>query len=288
MECGHLNYVIYKKQEIGQRGRLSSILRRHSVTEILAESKPLWECIKSNDIPLESLLVIAATDQTIQEANELSVAVLGYRNPRFPLEELYGTEYLVESLEEIDYYFLERVYQRKHGLPWRVIETNRCYLREITLLDLPDLYDLYGQKGMTDYMEPLYDKEKEYAYTKAYIQNMYRYYGYGMWLVKDRDTDELIGRAGFDHFEEGGECMLEMGYAISTLRQRQGYGFEVCQAMLAYAKGAELGFEQVHCFVREENTASLALLKKLRFRFLGSKILNGRKMLWYVFDLCLF
>jgi len=285
MKCRHLKYVIYNKQEIGQKTRISGILRRHSIIEILMESESLRECVRKNNIPVEAALALATTDQMIREANELSVAVLGYRNPMFSSEELYGTDFLVESLEEIDYYFLERVYQRKHGLPWRVIETSRCYLREMTLLDLPDLYELYGQEGMTDYMEPLYDKEEEYAYAKAYIQNMYRYYGYGMWLVKDRNTDKLIGRAGFDHFESEGAYLLEMGYAISVFRQRQGYGFEVCQAMLAYAKEAELGFEQIHCFVQKENTASLALLEKLGFRFAGSKIRNEKKLFWYVFDL---
>ena len=278
-------YLIYRKQEMEPNSRFLREIRRHMITEIPAGEEPLRECMKRNGILLESALVIAATDQTIREAKELSAAVLGYRNPKFPFEELYGTEFLIESFEELDYYFLERVYQRWYGLPWRVIETKRCYLREITVDDLPELYELYGQKGMTDHMEPLYDKEEELAYTKAYINNMYRYYGYGMWLVKDRNTDELIGRAGFDHLEEGGECLLEMGYAISVFRQRQGYAYEVCRAMIDYAKGAELGFDRIYCLVREGNTASVALLKKLGFRFMDSLFCNERNLLRYVYEL---
>jgi len=282
MKCRHLKYVIYNKQEIGQKTRISGILRRHSIIEILMESESLRECVRKNNIPVEAALALATTDQMIRDANELSVAVLGYRNPMFSSEELYGTDFLVESLEEIDYYFLERVYQRKHGLHWRVIETSRCYLREMTLLDLPDLYELYGQEGMTDYMEPLYDKEEEYAYAKAYIQNMYRYYGYGMWLVKDRVTHRLIGRAGLNHCEPEGECVLEMGYAIGVPYQKKGYATEVCRAIIDYAKCADLGFDKLHCFVQPGNEASMALLHKLGFAHMGSCMSDGKKMCKYV------
>ncbi len=55
-----------------------------------------------------------------------------------------------------------------------------------------------------------YEEEREYQ--QAYIEQMYRFYGYGMWIVCDRNTGELIGRAGVEHREElGGE--LELGYA---------------------------------------------------------------------------
>ena len=150
----------------------------------------------------------------------------------------------------MDYYFLERVYQRYHDIPWRVIETKRCYLREMIPDDLPDLYRLYAGKGMTEYMEPLYGWDEEMEYTKSYIENMYRFYGYGMWLVKDRMTDELIGRAGFDHYVVDGERILEMGYAIGVPYQRMGYASEVCQALIAYAKSAHLGYEELYCFVQ--------------------------------------
>lgn len=33
---------------------------------------------------------------------------------------------------------------------------------------------------------------------KNYIENMYGFYGYGLWLVFEKETDELIGRAGIE------------------------------------------------------------------------------------------
>lgn len=285
-------YLVYRERELEREGQIGEDLRRVfgrvrrfgvSVTEI--GELGLGEYLLGQGILAEDVLVLAAGDGTISEAAELSAAVLGYRNPDFSEEELYGADFLVEGFWEIDYYFLERVYQRKHGIPWRVIETKRCYLREMTLSDLPDLYELYAGEGMTKYMEPLYDWEQETEYTKAYIQNMYRFYGYGMWLVKDRMTHRLIGRAGLEHCDLEGECLLEMGYAVGVSYQRMGYAEEVCRAVIEYAGGAELGFDKIYCFVWEGNEASVALLHKLGFEFEGNCVRDGRKMQKYVWKI---
>ena len=58
---------------------------------------------------------------------------------------------------------------------------------------------MYAEPGMTDYMEGLYEYEEELEYQKAYIENMYRFYGYGIWLVFEKKTGTLIGRAGVEH-----------------------------------------------------------------------------------------
>lgn len=66
---------------------------------------------------------------------------------------------------------------------------------------------------MTDFVEPLYDYETELEYQKAYIENMYGFYEYGMWLVFLKETGRLIGRAGLEHDE--------MGYMIAQQFQNQ-------------------------------------------------------------------
>lgn len=43
---------------------------------------------------------------------------------------------------------------------------------------------------------------------------MYGMYGFGMWLVKDRDTDKLIGRAGLELRLIDGVEEMELGYII--------------------------------------------------------------------------
>ena len=47
-------------------------------------------------------------------------------------------------------------------------------IREITVKDVPQLYELYRDASITAFMEPLFaDPEQEIAYTKDYIENVY-------------------------------------------------------------------------------------------------------------------
>ena len=188
---------------------------------------------------------------------------------------------LVEGFDEVDVQFLDRIMKRAQGLPWITVITKRCYLREITTDDLDDLYALYAQPSITDYVEPLYDRPEEEQYTRDYIECMYRFYGYGMWLVYDRESHALIGRAGFSHQDLGDEIVLEMGYIIGVPYQRQGYAAEVCGKLLAFAREHLSDFGSVNCFVEPGNTASLALLRRLEFTSYGTVVISGKEMLRY-------
>ena len=193
---------------------------------------------------------------------------------------------LVEGFDEVDVQFLDRIMKRAQGLPWITVVTPRCYLREITLDDMDDLFALYGQPGITDYTEPLYERPEEEQYTRDYIDHMYRFYGYGMWLVCDRMNGALIGRAGFSHQDLGDEIVLEMGYIIGVPYQRQGYATEVCQKLIQFARENLSDFGTLNCFVEPGNTASHGLMKKLQFEQMGTVVISGKMMMRYVLELC--
>ena len=152
-------------------------------------------------------------------------------------------------------------------------------MKEFSMEYLDALFELYAGKGMTDYMEPLYPYEEEREYQQAYIEQMYRFYGYGMWIVCDRNTGELIGRAGVEHREElGGE--LELGYAIGVPWQRQGYATEVCNAILTYVK-EELMLPSVSCLIETGNVVSEHLAQKLGFHYCETVQIDGKQMRKY-------
>lgn len=181
-----------------------------------------------------------------------------------------------EGMEEIGLDFLRRVYQRHHRLPWTILETERCIVKEFSMDYLDDLFDLYAGEGMTDYMEPLYPYEQEREYQQAYIENMYRFYGYGMWIVCEKATGKLIGRAGIDYRSEAGD-EPHLGYAIAVPYQRQGYATEVCRAIIDYAR-AELEFPVLCCLIEENNRKSIGLAGKLGFVPEGTIEINGKNM----------
>lgn len=213
------------------------------------------------------------------------LTIIGYEVPDFSKQmPLSNVDMLLLGLEEVDTEFLLRTFQRKHHLPWRILETKRCYLREITLDDMDDLFDLYNKKGISDYIEPLYERQEEEEYQRAYIENMYGYYGYGMWLVKGKDTHQLIGRAGIDYRKLLDEEIIEMGYVIAPEYQRQGYAYEVCQAIMAWVKN-NLEFRRIDCLVEPGNEASLGLLHKLGFQETEKIKQDGKifRHFWYFY-----
>ena len=191
---------------------------------------------------------IVSSRQQKQIADSLGIASVG--------EPQCGTRYAVESLAELDIEYLERVRRRYNHIPWDIGETERCLIRELSLSDLPALYELYDKPGMTDYVEPLYDYETELEYQKAYIENMYGFYEYGMWLVFSKETGKLIGRAGLEH--------NEMGYMIAPEFWNMGYATEVCRFIIDYAR-ENTDFEELYCRIDERNVASVRLAKKLGF-----------------------
>ena len=197
---------------------------------------------------LTDCIWIVSNRQQKQIADSLGIASVG--------EPQCGTRYAVESLAELDIEYLERVRRRYNHIPWDIGETERCLIRELSLSDLPALYELYDKPGMTDYVEPLYDYETELEYQKAYIENMYGFYEYGMWLVFSKETGKLIGRAGLEH--------NELGYMIAPELWNQGYATEVCRFIIDYAR-ENTDFEELYCRIDERNTASVRLAKKLGF-----------------------
>ncbi len=232
-------------------------------------------------------LVITDKEEAYKRACHKNLPVLIYFHnsskytsgnvPSFP-----NAHFGITTLNGIDAAFLQRVYQRYYNIPWHILDTKRCSIREMTVKDLEGLYQIYSEPSITEYMENLYEnRQKEEEYTRAYIQEHYRYYGYGLWIIFDKHTGSMIGRAGItnrDGFEQP-----ELGYMISKPFQGKGYAYEVCKAILEYCK-AELEIYDLNAFVEERNLVSIHLLKKLGFTLKGEIRLNELPLIQYIYN----
>lgn len=181
--------------------------------------------------------------------------------PTMGAEADYGFEYVVDNLEDNTQETLEGIFLRLSGQPWIMAETRRCRIREITVQDVPALYDMYEDERVTAFTDRLYEKsEDEMVYTKEYIRTYYRFYEYGMWIVEDKISGEVIGRAGLEPLED----RVELGYVIAGPLHHMGYGMEVCEAVMKLA-GEILPEEPIFARCHMENVASLKILKNLGF-----------------------
>ena len=180
-------------------------------------------------------------------------------------EDFSGVRYAVEDLPAVEYCSYEEAFCRLAGIPWNILETERMKVRETMPRDVDEFYRIYRDPSITQYMEDLFpDREQEMEYIKAYVKQVYEFYGFGLWTVLHKESGRVIGRAGLNVRE--GYDIPELGFVIDVEYQGQGYAFEVCSAILKYA-GEKLEFLDVQAFVDENNQCSIHLLEKLGFAF---------------------
>lgn len=232
---------------------------------------------------LDSFLILTDSPALAGICRELRMAVaavLSGEGKDFP-----GISYAVTDIEDLDERYLEQIWQRYRGIPWKICETERCIVRETVPEDVESFYGIYRDKEITRYMENLFDdREKERQYIRDYIEKVYGFYGFGMWTVCLKETGEVIGRAGLSMREEFEEP--ELGYVIGKKWQRQGLAEEACREILAYGR-EELGFERVRALMHPENTASERLCRKLGFCYKEKRTLDGILYNSYVTEFCI-
>ena len=230
--------------------------------------------LKKYDLPESAALYITDDPETARALRNAQEAVLIYLHEGNRGQDFSEFLYAVEDPEHIEPEFADRVYRRQKGLPWEILQTKRCIVRETIPEDVEDFFLIYSDPAITKYMEGLYpDREQEKEYIREYIEKVYTFYEYGIWTVLEKSGGAVIGRAGFacrEGYEEP-----ELGFIIARPWQRQGYAEEVCRAVLNYGWEA-LGFPCVQAMVEPRNEASLKLCGKLGFRETGLVNLQGK------------
>lgn len=97
-----------------------------------------------------------------------------------------------------------------------ILETARLYLRELCLSDFPALCKiLQDEDVMYAYEHAFSDAE-----VTAWLQNQlrrYREYGFGLWAVILKDTDEVIGQCGLTLQPTPQGEVLEMAICFKRL-----------------------------------------------------------------------
>lgn len=191
----------------------------------------------------------------------------GYAVVFYTKEDRYidGAKYIIEEIESATFEYCNHVYCREKGIPYTILETERTIVREITVADVKNLYALYDEETLR-FNEPLYSYEKECEFTREYIDKMYGLYGYGLWVVIDKATNRLIGRAGISIREYDGDFENELGYIFHKDFRKKGYATEACQGIVRYAREA-LDMDKIMILTHPDNIASIRLAKKLGFHF---------------------
>lgn len=241
--------------------------------------RELSAAIDSYCIDPKSLFVISEPGAAIHLMKERGIACAELGDSITGRGDLRRALYCIENIESVTYKTIVRMWQRDHGIPWTIAETDRLVIREQMLSDIPALYEVYADEDATRYMEDLYeDPQDEEKYLADYINNQYRFYEYGIWAVVLKEDGKLIGRAGISMRE--GFDIPEIGYIIGSKYRNRGYAKEALAAVIDHAY-KELGMDELIAFTKEENAPSVLLLKGLGFVMNGHEDIRGGRHAMY-------
>lgn len=206
-------------------------------------------------------LVVTDDENTMHEAKSRGLAIIFCSDGEKFVK---GAEYVIESADCMDYEYANTAYCRMRGIPLTVLKTLRTVVREICVGDLEELYRIYDDDEVRRYVPPLMEYNLEKRYTESYIHDVYGLYGFGLWVVTERESGRLIGRAGISLRDVDGGERMELGYLIAREYRRKGYAYEVCSAIRDYAFG-RLGADTLYIVTEPDNEASVRTAKKLGF-----------------------
>ena len=116
----------------------------------------------------------------------------------------------------------------------KILETERLFLREMTMDDFDALYAVLSDAEIMQHYPYTFDEER----VRSWIErNMDRYKndGFGLWAVCLKDTGEMIGDCGLTLQNIDGTMLPEIGYHIRKDQQRKGYAKEAAAAVRDWA-----------------------------------------------------
>ena len=248
-------------------------MKRYLKKVVYCTKDQLWE-IDGKD----GILYVTDSEQGLKLLKSMGLAVAVWLKEENKNQDLSAASYALEDPFSLDEEFFEQIYRREMGISWDILETKRCLVREMKPEDAVFFAKMYEDPGISAFLKDYHGSvEAEKKYIEEYQQH-YRFYEYGVWSVLLKETGEVIGRVGFSQMEEDDDMTPGFGYMIAPRYQKQGLAYEVCSAVLDYAK-EYLDMETVQLFVEERNVGSVRLAEKLGFEDYGSGCHLLRKML---------
>lgn len=143
----------------------------------------------------------------------------------------------------------------------KIFETDRLYLREMS------------QEDYNDLAEMLFDQDVVYAYEYQFTEKdvqewldrqirRYEKYGFGLWALILKDTEEMIGQAGLTIQKCENDEVLEIGYLLKKRFWHKGYASEAAMGCKKYAF-ENLKAEKVYSIIKINNLKSIAVAEKI-------------------------
>jgi [ribosomal protein S5]-alanine N-acetyltransferase len=148
------------------------------------------------------------------------------------------------------------------------LETERLVCERLTPDHAPELMTLLSDPRVA---KPLFASAEPPSEAEM-VENLgakvahWERFDFGLWLLRDRVTGEMLGRGGLQHTFVGGCDEVEIGWAILPARWGQGLATEMARAAAGVAFD-DLRLGELVAFTLPENIASRRVMEKTGFNY---------------------
>lgn len=149
-----------------------------------------------------------------------------------------------------------------------VLETERLVLRPLSATDVEALYRISNEPAVRRYLwddGPVSRATIEEVVTQSV--RLFSEEGLGLFGIRLRDSEEIVGFCGFARLE--GMEEVELVYELDPELWGRGLATEAARACLSYAF-REAGVERMIAGTDRPNVASLRVIEKLGMRSIGN------------------
>ena len=163
------------------------------------------------------------------------------------------------------------------------LDVDQVKLRVIKPDDAPDLLRLYSDVRITEFL-PLHISTIKNAedvisgYIKCWEER-----GFGIWSIRERESDRMIGRCGFLHWNDSNKIVpqYELAYLIEPDAWGQGIATKCARVCLKF--GFEIGgFEKIFAKTNEKNIGSWRVMEKIGMKKVSVEKFNLLKKVCYI------
>jgi RimJ/RimL family protein N-acetyltransferase len=162
------------------------------------------------------------------------------------------------------------------------LETDRLILMPLEGTDVPDFHRILAEPDVRRFL--LDDLLVSREWVEEEVRRSHERFerdGCGLWAVRLRGDERLIGFSGYRSFFDPPE--LQLLYGLDPRSWGQGIATEAARAVLRHGIDC-LGLEEVRAATDRPNHASIAVLARLGMRLEREAVEDGRDTLFYVFD----
>ena len=160
----------------------------------------------------------------------------------------------------------------------KILETERLFLREITINDAEKMYLLNLDAQVLKYTgdEPFESVQD----AKQFLENYdhYKKYSFGRWAVIRKTTNELLGWCGLKYTPELGE--YDIGFRFYKKYWNQGYATESAKACLNIGFD-KYGLSKIVGRAMTENIGSIKVLEKIGMTYCKEFSFDGKNGVIY-------